>query len=333
MKDKFFRALVAEQSENEIFKRSIKELPIAGLPPGELLIRVEYSSLNYKDALSATGNKGVTKNYPHVPGIDAAGVIEESSSNQFQKGDQVIVTSYDLGMNTSGGFGSYIRVPSAWALKLPAGLTLKESMIIGTAGFTAGMAVFHILKNTNPEKGEVLVTGASGGLGTIAVAILSRLGYSVAAGTGKTEADQFLKLLGARTIISREELLADKDRPLLKPRWSAVIDTVGGDILANAVKSVQPLGIVTSCGNALSASLNLTVFPFILRGISLIGIDSQNCPMDHRRHIWQMLATDWKISFPEALYKIVDLETLDEKIDLILKGKLTGRVVVKHQNN
>lgn len=330
MTDKSFRAFVAEEQGNGHFANSVKDQSISQLPAGELLIKVLYSSLNYKDALSASGNRGVTRNYPHTPGIDAAGVVEWSLDEKFLPGDHVIVTSYDLGMNTSGGFGGYIRVPSAWVLKLPSKLSAQESMIFGTAGFTAGMAIYQIVSKIKPGVGEILVTGATGGLGCLALAILTKLGYRVAAGTGKTDQADWLTRLGAVQIVSREELLAGKERPLLKPRWSAVIDTVGGDILANAIKSTLPDGIIAVCGNALSNELNINVFPFILRGVSLVGIDSQNCPMLHRLAIWNLLAGEWKPKLNNDIFMIISLEQL--KIELMLQGKIKGRIVIEHSH-
>jgi acrylyl-CoA reductase (NADPH) len=330
MKNKTYNALVIEENDTNQFIRTVKKKTTDELPAGDLLIRVHYSSLNYKDALSASGNKGVTRNYPHTPGIDAAGVVEHSTSENFKQGDEVIVTSYDLGMNTSGGFGEYIRVPADWALKLPSGITLKESMMFGTAGLTAGMAVYQIISKVMPNQGDVLVTGASGGVGSMAVAILAKLGYKVIAGTGKPEAGEILKKLGASQLISREELTTGKERPMLKPRWSAVVDTVGGDILANAIKSSSLNGVVACCGNVASPDLNINVYPFILRGVSLVGIDSQNFLMPNREKIWSLLTTDWKPVFLPEFFQEVDLEGLNEKIELILQGKITGRVVLKH---
>ncbi len=331
MQEQSFNALVVEEQAENQFSRAIKQRTIGDLPDGDLLVHVHYSSLNYKDALSAAGNKGVTKNYPHTPGIDAAGVVVQSGTEKFKPGDHVIVTSYDLGMNTPGGFGEYIRVPSNWALKLPVGISLKESMVFGTAGFTAGMSVYRMFKQIVPEQGDVLVTGATGGLGSLAIAILSRLGYKVIAATGKSDAYDFLKALGANAIITRDELLAGKERPILKPRWSAVIDTVGGDLLANAIKATHLNGIVACCGNASSPALNINVFPFILRGVSLVGIDSQNCLMPHREEIWKLLATDWKPNLDNGIYQEVGLEGLNEKIDQMLQGKIRGRVILKHK--
>lgn len=324
-----FKALVVEDLSPKAFMRTVRTLSIDALPPGDLLIRVNYSSLNYKDALSASGNRGVTRNFPHTPGIDAAGVVVESATREFKKGDEVIVTSYDLGMNTPGGFGQYIRVPSEWAVKLPRGLTQKESMIFGTAGFTAGMSVDQITSILEPSKGEILVTGATGGVGSLSVTILSRLGFEVVGVTGKKTGNDFLKGLGAKRTITRDEATDTTGKPLLKGQWAGVIDTVGGDILATAIKSTQPWGVVTCCGNVASPDLPLNVFPFILRGVRLVGIDSQNCPMVLRRDVWAKLAGDWKCDILESLAREVTLDDLDHEINLILAGKQQGRVIVK----
>ena len=323
-----YKALVVEK-ENGGFKRSVKTLEVDDLPDNDTLVRVSYSSLNFKDALSATGNKGVTRKFPHTPGIDAAGVIEETKSDAFKPGDEVIVTSYDLGMNTFGGFGEYIRVPSEWIVKLPSGLSLKQSMIYGTAGFTAGMSVYELVSRIKPDDGEILVTGATGGVGSMAVSILSTLGYSVACVSGKPGAPEHLKPLGAKRILSREEFLKDHEKPLLKEEWAGAIDTAGGDLLACAIKSARLGGIVTCCGNTAGGELPLTVFPFILRGISLVGIDSQHCPMERRKAVWEHLAGDWKFDHLDDLYTETDLEGLDPYIDRILKGEITGRTLIK----
>ena len=329
MSAKTFRAMIVEASGDNQFVRQIKDKSIADLPEGDVLVRVVYSSLNYKDALSATGNRGVTRKYPHTPGVDAAGTVEACESGAFQPGDAVIVTSYDLGMNTSGGFGQMIRVPAEWVVPLPQKLTLKESMIYGTAGFTAGMSVFSLTHMVKPDAGEVLVTGATGGVGSIATAILSKLGYAVVAVSGKTDAADFLKHLGASRVVGREACNDESNRPLLKSAWAGVIDTVGGNPLATAIKATHPWGTITTCGMVASPDLPLTVFPFILRGIRLIGIDSQNCPMNHRRNVWQQLATLWKIDQLDAICRVVTLEELSPWIDTILKGGITGRTIVK----
>jgi putative YhdH/YhfP family quinone oxidoreductase len=329
VKKETFKAFVVEETGKNEFSSEIKELTTADLPAGDVLVRVEYSSLNYKDALSATGNRGVTRNYPHTPGIDAAGVVAESATDDVKEGDSVIVTSYDLGMNTSGGYGQYIRVPADWVVNLPAGMTLEESMIYGTAGFTAGMSVGKLTPAVKPDDGQILVTGATGGVGSMAVGILAKLGYSVAAVSGKADAEEMLTTLGADEIIDRQAFLEGSDRPLLKTRWAGVIDTVGGEILAAAVKSTLPLGVVTCCGNVASVDLPLNVFPFILRGVSLIGIDSQNCPMPFRRHVWEKLASEWKFPALDNIYREIELAGLPSEIDKILKGGQKGRVVVR----
>jgi len=328
MNEKPFKALVVTEAGESGFTGSVKERHISDLPDGDVLIRVNYSSLNYKDALSATGNRGVTKRYPHTPGIDAAGIVEESTDDAFRLGGRVLVTGYDLGMNTPGGYGQYIRVPAAWVVPLPAGLTLKESMIFGTAGFTAGLSVSALISEVRPEDGEILVTGATGGVGSIAVAILARLGYPVIAVSGKPDAHDFLTGLGVRGIISREEAVDTGSRPLLNGRWAGVVDTVGGDILTTALRSTQPFGTVTCCGNVASPDLPMTVYPFILRGVRLQGINSQNCPMARRLQVWKRLAGEWKFKQLGDLCKEIFIGQLDENINLILHGKQRGRVLV-----
>lgn len=326
---KTFRALVVSE-ENGKFIRKVTERNIDELPSGDILINLKYSSLNYKDALSAIGNKGVTRKYPHTPGIDAAGIVAETSSNKFREGEEVLVTGYDLGMNTSGGFAEYIRVPSDWVVKLPQGLSLKESMIYGTAGFTAGLSLYK-LEQYSEEKitGEVLVTGASGGVGSLAVAILAKQGYQVVASTGKKDKVEFLKRIGAMEIIGREEVDDKSGKALLNRRWKAAIDTVGGNILATVIKQMDYCCSVASCGNTYSPELNTTVFPFILRGVNLLGINSAETPMNLRLKIWGKLANEWKPNCLAEIYSECSLEQLSEKIDLILQGQITGRVVVK----
>lgn len=324
-----FKALVVEKTEDKQFVRSIRERTIEELPPGDLLVRVRYSSLNYKDALSATGHPGVTRQFPHTPGIDAAGEVVSCSSGRFVPGQQVLITGYDLGMETDGGWGEFIRIPGEWVVPLPAGLTLHESMALGTAGFTAALSVLKLQQaGVKPGNGEVLVTGATGGVGSIAVAILAKAGYRVVAATGKSADEPFLRSLGAAELISREQLTEGVDRPILKERWAGVVDVVGGEMLVAALKSTRYGGAVTCCGLVGSADLAMNVYPFILRGVSLIGIDSVNCPMEPRLLVWEQLAGAWR---PEHLSDVVtDItrEELEEKIQTILKGGLRGRVVV-----
>src|SRR2546428_3053481 len=325
-----FKAMVVTETADKKFVREIKEKKLSDLPAGELLIEVKYSSLNYKDALSATGNKGVTRNYPHTPGIDAAGVVAESALPGFVPGDHVIVTGFDLGMNTSGGFGQYIRVPASWVLNLPEHLSLKESMAYGTAGFTAALAVLRMQQHgLIKSHGEVLVTGATGGVGSVAVSLLAKLGFHVVAATGKNDEGDFLLGLGAQERISRENASDTSGRALLKGRWAGVVETVGGNMLATAIKSTKPHGVIAVCGNVASADLALTVYPFILRGVSLLGIDSAECLMAIRSLIWKKIAGEWKLDRLDSLVSECSLEELDTKINLILAGKIKRRVVVR----
>ena len=316
------------EEENEKFTSSIKEMPFETLKEGELLIKVHYSSLNYKDALSANGNKGVTRNYPHTPGIDVAGTVVSSTSTKFKVDEAVIVTSYDLGMNTNGGFAEYVTVPENWVIKLPKNLSMKEAMIFGTAGLTAGMSVLKLIENVKPEDGNVVVSGATGGVGSLSVLILNKLGYKVTAITGKETEKHYLENLGVEVIL-RKDFEEMQKRPLLKPLFAGGIDTVGGVILENIIKTVKALGAITCCGNVASPKLDLTVFPFILRGISLIGIDSQNYPMPYREQVWNKLAEDWKIENLEANSTTISLDELSEKLNLMLAGKLKGRTILK----
>jgi acrylyl-CoA reductase (NADPH) len=325
--EKEYKALVINEI-NATFEQTIQTLHIDDLPEGDVLVKVHYSSINYKDALSATGNKGVTKKYPHTPGIDAAGEVVSSVDDKFKVGDKVIVTGYDLGMNTSGGFGQYIRVPADWVVKLPEGLSLKESMIIGTAGFTAGISLSRLNALVQPSDGKILVSGATGGVGSVALSLLSKLGYHAVAISGKEAEYPFLKKLGATEIIPRTDFQEVDKRPMLSAQYAGAIDTVGGPILENILKSLQPLGAVTTCGSVSATQLNMTVFPFILRGISLIGISAQNYPGALREPLWIKLATGWKPTNLLDLYSEIRLEDIPETIALILEGKLKGRTIV-----
>ncbi len=324
-----FKAMVVSEAGDKKFTREITQKSLSDLPKGDLLIEVMYSSLNFKDALSATGNKGVTRNYPHTPGIDAAGVVVECADRQFTPGDEVIVTGFDLGMNTSGGFGRFIRVPASWGVRLPGNLTLKDSMVYGTAGLTAALSVFMLERSgVKQNQGEILVTGATGGVGCLAVGILAKSGYQVVAATGKAGEKYFLTDLGAKEVISRETVDDTSGRALFKERWAGVIDTVGGNILSTAIRSTRYGGAVACCGNAASHELPITVYPFILRGVSLLGIGSAECPMDRRLQIWQKISQEWKLENLDGLSSECPLEELSQKVDAILEGKLKGRTVV-----
>ena len=320
-----FRAFRVEEKDGE-FVSQIRDVSFDRLPDNAVTVRVVYSALNYKDALSATGNRGVTKTYPHTPGIDASGVVTESKDSRFKTGDEVIVTSYDLGMNTPGGFAEYIRVPVEWVVPLPEGLSLREGMILGTAGLTAAMCIEALEENslTSP----VLVTGSSGAVGSIAVALLTKLGYDVVASTGSEESHDLLKKLGAKQIIHRSDLSQPNDKPMLKPLYGGAVDTVGGDTLVNVVKSLQPGSSVAACGLVGGVNLNLTIYPFILRNVSLLGIDSQNYAMAKREALWNKLGDEWKVAL-EPLTTEIGLEELDSAIGQILQGKTKGHVLVK----
>ncbi len=324
-----FRAMLVTESKENEFSREIVNREISTLPEGDVLINVKYSSLNYKDALSASGNRGVTRKYPHTPGIDAAGIVINSKSEKFHAGEEVLITGYDLGMNTSGGYSQYIQVPAGWVVKLPENLSLKESMVYGTAGFTAALSVYKMIKGgIKPDSGNILVTGATGGVGSIAVSLLHKLGYNVIAVTGKPEAKDMLLQIGAKDIILREELDDKSGKMLLKGNWAGVIDTVGGNMLSTALKSTSYGGSVTCCGNIASPELLTSIYPFIIRGITLHGVDSVMCPMNLRLELWSLLANEWKPHNLEQNVEEVSLDGLNKKIDLILQGKLQGRTIV-----
>ena len=324
-----YNALVVDKKETGDTELSVQKLNTGQLPNNDVLIRVHYSSLNFKDALSAKGNPGVTRKFPHTPGIDAAGVVEQSSDSRFRKGDEVIVTSYDLGQNTWGGFGQFISVPGDWVVPLPKGLTLKESMIFGTAGFTAAYGVKKIVdQNVQSDAGEVIVTGATGGVGTMAVAILAHLGYPVIAVTGKSDQHGFLKKIGASKIMDRQVVTDISSKPMLSSRWVAGVDTVGGEMLDAVLRQTAHNGVITCCGNVLGGELDTSIYPFILRGVSLMGIDSGICLMEDRIEIWNKLATDWKIDSLDYLHREIKLEQLPAEIDKIIDGKQVGRILV-----
>ena len=330
MDDINFKAFVVKDDGDGNFTRAVAEKNINDLPAGDVLVKVKYSSLNYKDALSASGNRGVTKNYPHTPGIDAAGMVTGSSDDRFKPDDEVLVCCYDLGMNTAGGFGQYIRVPAAWVMKLPPGLSARDSMIFGTGGFTAAHSVWKLIKQgVKPEDGKILVTGATGGVGSFSVGILARAGYEVTAVTGKASSREFLLKLGAAEIIPRDRVIDATGKMVLRGRWAGVIDSVGGEVLATAIKSTSYGGVVTCCGNVAGPEFSANVFPFILRGVSLLGIDSAECPMDLREQIWQKIADDWKLDGLDDICSEITLDELDGAIDRMLRGGGQGRVVVR----
>ncbi len=327
---KTFKALrVHEDTAAAAFSMQVQTRDLHDLPAGEVLVRVRYSSLNYKDALVCSGHHGITRDYPHTPGIDAAGEVVASTVDAFSPGDAVVVTGYDLGMNTDGGFGQYIRVPAAWVLPLPEGLSLAESMVLGTAGLTAAQCIMKLQRmGLAPDQGEVLVTGASGGVGSLAVQLLHRLGYRVAAATGTLEQAQHLHALGASKIIDRETLLEGTERALLAPQWAGAVDTVGGEILFNVIKGLQRGGSVACCGLVASARFDATVFPFILRGVHLLGVDSAEQPRALKAELWRLLGHEWKLDGLLAQATEVGLDALLELVPRMLKGRTQGRILL-----
>lgn len=324
-----FKAYVVSEVEEKVFKGELVERQIEDLPEGEVLIEVHYSSINYKDALSASGNPGVTRSYPHTPGIDAAGVVKSSSVEGFKAGDEVVVIGYDLGMNTAGGFGQYIRVPSSWVINLPESMSLKESMILGTAGFTAALCIEKLLQNNlEPSSGPVLVTGATGGVGIVAVSLLSKLGFSVTASTSKVSAHELLKELGATELIDRAELSEETPKPMLREQWAGAVDVVGGATLFNVVKSLSYGGSVAACGLVQSPAFQASVLPFILRGVNLLGVDSVLLPIEIKRGVWEKLGAEWKLENLEKVSTEIAFSDLESSLATVLKGGATGRFVL-----
>lgn len=324
------KAFVVQKSEDKKFSSSIEEIEIPTIHENEVLIKAQYSSLNYKDALSSVGNPGVTRVFPHVTGIDVAGVIEESQSPLFKKGDEVLVTGYDLGMNTNGGHSEYVKVPASWVVSKPEGITLKELMVYGTAGLTAALSVNELLHNgVEPEDGEILVTGATGGVGSIAVSILNKLGFKVVAISGKADKIEFLKELGAHEVILRQDFDLENKKPMVSERFAGVVDTVGGNILAEALKAIKYDGVATCCGLTSSFELHTNVFPFILRGVRLIGIDSVECTLEKKAAAWEKLSHEFKINTLEALTTEITLDRVKEAYEQLLAGKAVGRYLVK----
>lgn len=324
-----FRCFLVNRDATGAVTSGIERRSLSELPAGNVLIRVRMSSLNYKDALAATGHPGITRTFPHVPGIDAAGVVESSSDARFQSGDQVIMTGHELGVERWGGWSDYVQVPADWIVPLPTGLSLEEAMILGTAGFTAGQCVDALLSHgVVPDKGEVVVSGATGGVGCVAVMILARLGFQVVAVTGKSDRHDWLMALGAREVAGRELFDEAKPRPLQTARFAGGVDTVGGKVLSSMVKQMAHRGCVACCGVAGGAELDLTVYPFILRGVTLAGIDSAWCPEPERHEIWRKLSNEWKPQHLDAVKQQASLSEMGSLVTEILAGRNVGRVVV-----
>ncbi len=322
------KAFVVEKIEDKKFYCGVQDIEVPTLEEDEVLIKATYSSLNYKDALSSVGNPGVTRVFPHITGIDVAGFVEKSTSEKFKVGQKVLVTGYDLGMNTNGGHSEYVKVPASWVVIIPQGISDKEIMTYGTAGLTAALSVNELLNN-GITSGEILVTGATGGVGSIAVAILNKLGFSVTAISGKEEKIEFLKTLGAKEVILRTAFDVENKRPMGSEKYDGVIDTVGGNILAEALKVVKYDGVATCCGLTSSHELATNVFPFILRGVRLIGIDSVECKIEKKIAAWEKLAGDFAIDTLEELTTEISLDDVKEAYEKLLAGKAVGRYLVK----
>ncbi len=324
-----FQALVVDKTDT--FSVKVKPVAMEELPAGEVLIKVSYSSVNYKDGLASIPNGNIVRNYPFIPGIDLSGVVISSADSRFEAGQSVIATSYGIGVSHFGGFSEYARIPADWVLPLPDGLSLREAMIYGTAGFTAALSIQALEDHgAAPDKGKVLVTGATGGVGSAAVAMLAKLGYQVTASTGRTDEAGYLQVLGANEVISREDVGGSALKPLDKQIWQAAVDSVGGSPLAAVLSKITYGGAVAASGLTAGTAVPTTVLPFILRGVSLLGIDSVSCPAGKRKDIWQRMATDLK---PEVLEALVDreitLDSLPAALGDILNSNIRGRVLVR----
>ena len=324
-----FRAYFVNKTATD-FSAGIKDVTLDDLSPGDVVIKVAYSSVNYKDGLASIPDGRVIRNYPLVPGVDLSGVVVESSDSRFKRGDEALVTSFDLGVAHCGGFSEYARVKADWIVPLPAGLTLKEAMALGTAGYTSALAIHQLERmGLKPGSDPVLVTGATGGLGSMSISILKTLGYTVAASTGKESEHGYLRELGADEILSRQETSAESNRPLEKERWAASIDAVGGSTLAYLLRTTKYGGSVASIGNTGGPNFSTTVFPFILRAVNLLGIESAYCPMELRRQLWQHLATDYKPARLDMIAHEVPFDELPQALATFLIGGVRGRIVVK----
>ena len=324
-----YKAFEVREEIEKKFVGAIVEKSALELAEGSVSIEVHYSSVNYKDALSASGSKAVTREYPHVPGIDAAGKVLASTDSNFAVGDEVVVTGYDLGMNTAGGFGQQVTVPGGWVTKLPVGLSLRDSMVLGTAGLTAGLCVNKLLLNSiTPEAGKVLVTGATGGVGIIACALLVKLGFEVVASTGKLAETAKLMALGVSEVISREAFSEENPRPMLKESYAAAVDVAGGTTLVNVIKSLSYGGSVAACGLVDSPALSATVLPFILRGVNLLGVDSVELPLAQKQQVWNLFANEWALTDIDSLAETIVLAELPAVLVKVLAGGAVGRYVL-----
>ena len=325
-----FKAFIIEQDENKKVVSGLGTMEASRLDAGEVTLKVHYSSINYKDALAATGAGKIIRRFPCIGGIDMSGEVVESSDARFKPGDRVIATSFDIGVSHHGGYGEYARVPAGWVVPLPDGLDLFEAMALGTAGFTAALGVVRMEDNgLAPGNGPVIVTGATGGVGALAIDMLARLGYHVVALTGKASETDYLKMLGAAEIRLRSEIDFDKTRPLEAGQWAGAVDNVGGQILHWVLATMKQAGTVASIGNAASFNISTTVFPFILRGVSLLGVDSGYMGFPTRQRVWDRLAGDLKPRHLAAITRTIELDALPDAFDAFIGGKVKGRTVVR----
>ena len=323
-----YKAYLVEENEGK-HSGQVKEIEMPSLDDGNVIIKVHYSSLNYKDALASSGVKGVVKSYPFVPGIDVAGEIIETSNSEFSVGDNVVATGYKIGMSVFGGFGELVQLPSKWVLKLPAELNSFDSMCYGTAGITAAACVKKIVDANVSNELPVLVSGATGGVGSISVGILSKLGYQVHAISGKQDKIETLKSMGASEIILRDEFTNEPAKPLDKAIYSGAVDTVGGEILAKIISMVANQGVVSCCGNVAGAMFTSSVFPFILRGVQLSGIDSAESSLVLKKELWNLLSNEWSLNLTDHI-KTIQIDGIGDEVKKILNGNQVGRVVIKH---
>jgi acrylyl-CoA reductase (NADPH) len=324
-----YQALVVRRNDDTTFSYGIEARKVEDLPEDEVLIRVCFSTINFKDCMSCQGNPAVTQKYPHTPGIDAAGVVESSSSAQFKQGDRVVVISSAMGMTVSGGFGQYIRVPEKWVMSLDDEMDLEEAMAFGTAGYTAALSVEAIQEaGITLEDSKILVTGATGGVGCVSVALLSQFGCHVTAVTGKLEAKDFLLEIGATKVLDRSKFEKSAEQSMLVPRWDAAIDVAGGNILSTVLKMIRDNGVVIATGMVKDASFEANVMPFILRSIKLIGVNAENTDMARRRSVWKTMMTSWKPKNFSSMYKVVTLQHLPSAIDAAINSQQVGRIVV-----
>lgn len=325
-----YRALIVREAFDGSFSRSIETVPFNTLPKHDVVIRIRAAALNYKDALSGHGHKGITKQYPHTPGVDAAGEVVHDASGRYPPGTAVICTSYDLGMNTPGGFAEYTRVPADWVVPMPSSMSFNHAMALGTAAYTAGLALYKMeLCGQKPSDGPIAVTGATGGVGSMAIALLAHVGYDVIAITGSPDLHPYLKRLGATTVLPREEANDTSGRPLLRQKWAGAIDNVGGNTLSTLLKACQRNGNVASIGLVGSAELTITVYPFILNGVNLLGVDSAETDADVRREIWRRLAEEWAFSLPDDAITYTTLHEIPGHMNAMLTGHTTGRIVAQ----